>query len=116
MRVLVVGRDRELQLLRARVLTLSGMHVIAPGTTEEAAAAIWTRELDAMVLCYSLPNRDAIFLAELFRQFRPRGCLVAITAHKVPDRRIDTDVQIAATAGPDAIIAAIKRKCVVHVA
>ena len=79
-------------------------------------AAVWTRALDAMVLCYSLPNRDAIFLVELFRQFRPRGCLVAITAHKVPDRRIDADVQIAATAGPDAIIAAIKRKCVVHVA
>ena len=116
MRILVVGRDRELQLLRARVLTLAGMDVIAPGSTEEAAAAVWTTELDALVLCYSLPNKDAIFLAELFRQFRPRGCMVAITNHTIPDRRIGADAQIPGTAGPDLIIDTIKQKCVVRAA
>ena len=111
MRVLIAGRDRELQLLRARVLTLAGMDAIAPGSTEEAAAAIWTTELDALILCYSLPNKDAIFLAELFKQFRPQGCLVAITNHTIPDRRIAADVQIQGTAGPALIIAAVRNKC-----
>ena len=114
MRVLTIGRDQELQLLRARVLMLSGIDVLTPTSTEEAAAAIWTTELDALLLCYSLPNRDAIFLAELFRQFRPQGCLVAITNHSLPDRRIGADVQIPGIAGPEAIIAVLKRKCVLH--
>jgi DNA-binding response OmpR family regulator len=116
MRVLIVSRDRELQVLRAQVVKLSGMHAITPGSTEEAAAVIWTAQLDALVLCYSLPNKDAIFLAELFRQFRPKGCVVAITNHGVQDHRIDADVQIPATAEPDLIIAAIKQKCAVHAA
>ena len=92
------------------------MDAISPGSTEEAAAAIWTTALDALVLCYSLPNKDAIFLAELFRQFRSEGCVVAITNHTVQDRRIDADVQIPGTAEPDLIVAAIKQKCAVHAA
>jgi CheY-like chemotaxis protein len=116
LQVLIVGRDRELQLLRARVLMLSGMHALTPVSTEEPAAAIWTTALDALVLCYSLPNKDAIFLTELFRQFRPQGCLVAITNHTIQDHRIDADAQIPGNAGPDSLIAAIKQKCAVHAA
>jgi len=116
MRVLIAGRDRELQMLGAEVVKLSGMHPITPGSTEEAAAAIWTTELDALVLCYSLPNKDAIFVAELFRQFHPQGCVVAITNHTIPDRQIAADARIPSTTGPDAIIAAIKQKCAVRAA
>ena len=116
MSVLIAGRDRELQLLRAQIVKLSGMHPITPGSTEEAAAVIWTTQLDALILCYSLPNKDALFLAKLFREFRPQGCLVAITNHKVQDRRIDADVHMPDTGESDLIISAIKQKCVARAA
>ena len=116
MRVLIAGRDRELQLLRAQIVKLSGMHPITPGSIEEAAAVIWTTQLDALVLCYSLRQKDAIFLAKLFREFRPQGCLVVIKSHKTPDRRIDADVQIPDTGEPDLIVGAIKQKFAAHAA
>lgn len=116
MRVLVVGQDEQLRVLRAGFLSVSGFDVIMPRNIEEAAAAIWTEELDAMVLCSSLPSRDAVYLAQLFRQFRPNGCLIRISADIRPDPRIAADAQILPTAAPEAMSKAIRKKCVARVA
>jgi DNA-binding response OmpR family regulator len=116
MRVLVVGPDEQLRVLRAGFLRVSGFDVIAPRNTEEAAASIWTTQLDAIVLCCSLPSRDAVYLALLFRQFRPNGCLIRISADTRADPRIAADVQILTTAAPEAMSEAIRKKCVARVA
>jgi CheY-like chemotaxis protein len=116
MRVLVVGPDEQSRVLRAGFLRVSGFDVIVPRNTEEAAAAIWTTELDAMVLCCSLPSRDAVYLAQLFRQFQPNGCLVRISANTGPCPRIKADAQIPATAVPEAMSEAIRKTGVPRVA
>jgi len=71
MRLLVIGQDEQLRVLRAGFLSVSGFDVILPRTTEEAAAAIWTTELDSMVLCCSLPRRDAVYLRSHSGNFGP---------------------------------------------
>jgi len=95
---------------------VSGFDVIVPRNTEEAAAAIWTTKLDAIVLCCSLPSRDAVYLAQLFRQFQPTGCLIRISADIRPDPRVNADAQILTTAAPEAMSEAIRKKCVARVA
>ncbi len=83
MRVLMVAQDDKLRVLRAGFLGVSGFDVVVPGNTEEAAAAIWTTVLDAMLLSYSIPSRDAVYLAQLFRAIRPHGKLIGNQAQAV---------------------------------
>jgi CheY-like chemotaxis protein len=116
MRVLMVAQDDKLRVLRAGFLGVSGFDVVVPGNTEEAAAAIWTTDLDAMLLSYSIPSRDAVYLAQLFRAIRPHGCLIGISADTRSHPLIATDAQILSTATPETICETIRKKCVARVA
>jgi DNA-binding NtrC family response regulator len=79
MRVLVVGRDTEARVLRARVLREAGFDVAVPSNYKAAMAAIEAHQLRAIILCESLSAESITDLAQTFRRKHPRGTIVAVT-------------------------------------
>ena len=108
-RILMFGRIRELALYRAEVLRGSGFEVIAPGSREEAIAAIRKGNFDLAILTYTLPNDIVQELAQLVREHCPECPLLAISNNTRMDREIRPDVMVNADEGPSALIAALRR-------
>ena len=108
-KILLFGKNRELALYRAEVLSYSGFNVVIPRTRQDAVDAIRQGDFDAAILSYTLSADTVEELAELVRQHSPTCPLITISQERTADRRISPDAIVLAEDGPPALLAALRR-------
>jgi CheY-like chemotaxis protein len=104
-RVLILGANRELLLLRAAVLRAAGSEVDVTESKQQTLELLRDRNYDAMVICCSISGDSAPEYVTLFRERNPQECVAYIGEH--PWHRpttIQADTLVSGTEGPDALI------------
>jgi CheY-like chemotaxis protein len=109
MRVLLLGQNRELSLLRVSALENAGLTVINPETKSKAVQAIEQGDFDVAILSYTLSDETVQELSELIRQRCPQCPLIAISQTGWDDPKIRPDETILADDGPVAMLEALQR-------
>ena len=109
MRVLLLGRDRELSLFRIHVLEEAGFQGLYPESKHAAVDAILLGAFDVVLISYTLSNETATELLELVRQSCSDCPIIAISETGWEDNKLKPDLTITATQGPKAMLEAIAR-------
>ena len=104
MRVLCVSHNRELALLRQRVLELAGFEVCRSESQEESLKALTSGTFDRLVICHSLPPSAAAEIIAEFKLRNPQSCLIAVLKSPWAYCPYPVDVHISATDGPDVLV------------
>ena len=106
LKVLSVGRYRELMWLRDAVLHSAGFDVLTTVDEKEGLAHIERGQCDVLLLCYSLPLLSRKRLAETFRANCPQGRIVTIMNEKGEPEF--GEVFVYGMEGPEVLIDAIR--------
>ena len=105
LRILSLSSDRELALLRKRILEHAGHGVVAPAAEKEAEeASAEGNRFDAAIVCYRMWPGSVRRLIRLFRESNP-GAKVIIMVRmygEVPD--LEGDRYVVGADGPDALL------------
>jgi CheY-like chemotaxis protein len=105
LRILSLSADRELTLLRKRVLESGGYEVVAPLSDKEAIEAASGKErFDVAILCYRMWTGKVREVMRVFRNNNPEGKFVVMVRvyGEVPD--LDGDRYVVGADGPDALL------------
>ena len=70
--VVSISRDRELLFLRAKVLESAGFTVINAMSPDEAVRALDRSAADALLIGHSIPNEQAMQLAQSAKRAHPQ--------------------------------------------
>lgn len=108
-RVLMFGANRELAMYRAEVLRQRGYEVFIAGDVREAMETMQPRNVDVVVVTYTLPSAMVEEIVELLSQFCPDCRLITIAQSSRPDPRIPANAVVEAGQGPKALIEALDR-------
>ncbi len=105
LRILSLSSDRELALLRKRILEHAGHDVVAPAAEKEAEeAAAEGNRFDAAIVCYRMWPGSARRLIRMFRENNPGGKLIIMVRMygEVPD--LEGDRYVVGADGPDTLL------------
>jgi CheY-like chemotaxis protein len=105
LRILCLSADKELTLLRKRVLESAGHDVIAPLSDKEALdAAVRRNRFDVAIICYRMWTGMTRHLMRVFRENNPEGKFVVVARiyGEVPE--IEGDRYVVGADGPDALL------------
>lgn len=105
LRILSLGSDRELTLLRKRVLEAVGHEVAAPALEKDALdAASEENRFDVAIVCYRMWIGTPRRFIRIFRKSNPRGKIVIMVRvyGEVPD--FEGDRYVVGADGPDALL------------
>jgi hypothetical protein len=105
LRVLSLSADRELTLLRKRVLESAGHEVVAPLSDREALdVASGKNRFDVAIVCYRIWPAKSRQIMRIFRENNPAGqFLVMVRVYgEVPE--LEGDRYIVGSDGPDALL------------
>lgn len=81
-RVVAFGYDRMLVGLRCRILRMSGYEVEETFTSAEAAEAVQSDLMDALIICHTVPSEERERLARMVRNRRKLMPILCIRAHQ----------------------------------
>jgi DNA-binding NtrC family response regulator len=101
--LLLISAERELSLLRARVLREAGYAVARADSLPEALGLL-EQTFDALLISYSLTAESMAEMTELFRRRNPGSPIIAVTKGKWQDLKIDMDYAVAGEDGPEALL------------
>ncbi len=107
-RVLLLSRDRELGLLRKRVLELSGCRVMFPDDKNTAVEALNTPH-DVMVVAHTISRESANHYVEIFRGKNPEGRCVYVCFSTIEHPPEWADEVVLGLAGPEPMVDAVMR-------
>ncbi len=105
--VLLLTRNRELGLLRQKVLEMSGCRVTFPESREAALEAL-TQRFDAMVITYTISTKSAQEYCDIFRRHNPKSRIVYISAHANESVPSWAHESVVGLEGPEEMIRAVK--------
>jgi CheY-like chemotaxis protein len=107
-RVLAMSANRELLLLRARVLEANGCSVTASEDRMTALDVLAKDHFDALMICHSISDKSAQEFTGLFRQRNRAGCIIYVSERPFQQGKAFADVTICGIDGPDALISAAR--------
>ena len=105
-KVISLGTDKELLLLRHAVLRSAGFEVHTADDEKKALALVRGGPCGVLLLCYSLPYETRERLSEAFRECCPSNRIVAIANQKVEKPEF-ADALVYGVEGPEALIEAL---------
>ena len=105
--LLLLSVDRELALLRERVLELAGFAVTAPQGRKDALRALKEKKFDALVITYSMSSKNAVEMRKLFQEQNPNAPTIGIVKEKWQDLKPHIDFAVSGDEGPDGLIEAL---------
>ncbi len=106
--LLLLSADRELALLRERVLELAGFAVTAPQGRKDALRALKEKKFDALVITYSMSSKNAVEMRKLFQEHNPNAPIIGIVREKWQDLKPHVDLAVSGDEGPDGLIEALR--------
>ncbi len=105
--VLLLTRNRELGLLRQKVLEMSGCRVTFPESREATLQAL-TKRFDSMVITYTISKPSAQEYSEIFRRHNPGSRIVYVSANANEKTPSWADEGVAGLEGPEEMIRAVR--------
>ncbi len=108
LRILCLSAERELALLRKRVLEAAGHEVAAPAQEKEALqAASEENRFDVAIICYHMWAGTPRRFIRIFRKSNPGGKIVIMVRMygEVPAR--EGDRYVVGADGPDSLLAVL---------
>ena len=106
LRVLLLSRDRELGLLRKRVLVQSGCEVYFPQNKDEALEAFHT-PLDVMVVAHTISRESGAHYSKIFRGKNPAGRVIYICSSTIEHPPEWADETVLGLSGPEEMVRAV---------
>lgn len=108
LRVLLLSRDRELGLLRKRVLEQSGCEVFFPENKDEALEAFHAA-LDVMVVAHTISRESGAHYSQIFRAKNPNGRMIYVCQSTIEHPPEWADETVLGLSGPEDMVAAVHR-------
>ncbi len=104
LRILCLSADKELTLLRKRVLDVAGHQVTAPLSDQEAIQVASENPFDVAIVCYRMWTGMTRRIMRIFRKNNPDGKFVVMVRiyGEVPE--IEGDRYVVGADGPDALL------------
>ncbi len=106
--VLLLSADPELSLLRQHALARAGFSVSRAGSRQEALHLLHEEKFDALVISYSVSDKDIVDMTELFQQHNPNSPIVTVAKGSWQDLKIEFDAGVTGEEGPEALIEAVE--------
>ncbi len=108
LRILCLSADKELTLLRKRVLESAGHQVVAPQSDREAvAAASEKNRFDVAIICYRMWAGATRRVMRIFQENNPQGKFVVVARIYGEIPEVEGDRYVVGADGPDALLAVL---------
>ena len=107
-KILSVDDNKLLNLMRQRVLGISGFECDLAYTAEQALAMVITCHYDAILLDYYLPGTTGLQVAGTIKTIRPKPPIILVTGEELYDRCDAVHSYIVKGEGPEVLIAKLR--------
>jgi|SRR5689334_23431215 DNA-binding response OmpR family regulator len=103
-RILSIDDNKMLNLMRQKVLNISGFDCDLAYTAEQALAMVITSQYDAILLDYYLPGTTGLSVAQTIKTIRPGPPVILVTGEELLERSNAIHSYIVKGEGPEALL------------
>jgi DNA-binding response OmpR family regulator len=107
-RVLSIDDNKMLNLMRQKVLAVSGFDCDLAYTAEQALAMVITSHYDAILLDYYLPGTTGLSVAQTIKTIRPGPPVILVTGEELLERSNAIHSYIVKGEGPEVLLDKLK--------
>ena len=107
-RVLSIDDNKMLNLMRQKVLGISGFDCDLAYTAEQALAMVITSHYDAILLDYYLPGTTGLSVAQTVKTIRPGPPVILVTGEELLERSNAIHSYIVKGDGPEILLDKLK--------
>jgi DNA-binding response OmpR family regulator len=103
-RVLSIDDNKMLNLMRQKVLAVSGFDCDLAYTAEQALAMVITSHYDAILLDYYLPGTTGLSVAQTIKTIRPGPPVILVTGEELLERSNAIHSYVVKGDGPEILL------------
>ena len=107
-KILSIDDNQVLNVIRQKVLAVSGFDCDLAYTAEQAMGMIMTCHYDAILLDYYLPGTTGLQVANTIKTIRPFVPIIVVTGEELHERSDSVDSYLIKGEGPEALIGKLK--------
>lgn len=107
-RILSIDDNKMLNLMRQKVLGVSGFDCDLAYTAEQALAMVITSHYDAILLDYYLPGATGLSVAQTIKTIRPGPPVILVTGEELLERSQAIHSYIVKGEGPEVLLDKLK--------
>lgn len=107
-RILSIDDNKMLNLMRQKVLAISGFDCDLAYTAEQALAMVITSHYDAILLDYYLPGATGLSVAQTIKTIRPAPPVILVTGEELLERSNAIHSYIVKGDGPEVLLDKLK--------
>lgn len=107
-KILSIDDNQVLNVMRQKVLAVSGFDCDLAYTAEQALGMIMTCHYDAILLDYYLPGTTGLQVANTIRTIRPFVPIIVVTGEEMHERSDAVDCFLIKGEGPEVLIGKLK--------
>ena len=107
-KVLSIDDNKMLNLMRQKVLGISGFDCDLAYTAEQALAMVITSHYDAILLDYYLPGTTGLSVAQTIKTIRPGPPVILVTGEELLERSNAIHSYIVKGDGPEVLLDKLK--------
>jgi len=107
-RVLSIDDNKMLNLMRQKVLGVSGFDCDLAYTAEQALAMVITSHYDAILLDYYLPGTTGLSVAQTIKTIRPGPPVILVTGEELLERSTAIHSYVVKGDGPEILLDKLK--------
>jgi DNA-binding response OmpR family regulator len=107
-KILSIDDNQMLNMMRQKVLAVSGFDCDLAYTAEQALAMVITCHYDAILLDYYLPGTTGLQVANTIKTLRPDLPIIVVTGEELHERSDAVHSYLIKGEGPESLIARLK--------
>jgi DNA-binding response OmpR family regulator len=107
-RILSIDDNKMLNLMRQKVLGVSGFDCDLAYTAEQALAMVITSHYDAILLDYYLPGTTGLSVAQTIKTIRPGPPVILVTGEELLERSNAIHSYIVKGEGPEVLLSKLR--------
>ena len=107
-KILSIDDNQMLNMMRQKVLAVSGFDCDLAYTAEQALAMLITCHYDAILLDYYLPGTTGLQVANTIKTLRPGLPIIVVTGEELHERSDAVHSYLIKGEGPETLIARLK--------
>lgn len=113
-RVLSIDDNKMLNLMRQKVLAISGFDCDLAYTAEQALAMVITSHYDAILLDYYLPGTTGLSVAQTIKTIRPAPPVILVTGEELLEASNAIHSYIVKGDGPEVLLDKLRAAVAPH--
>jgi len=107
-KILSIDDNKMLNVMRQKVLSISGFDCDLAYTAEQALAMVITCHYDAILLDYYLPGTTGLQVATTIKTIRPAPAIIVVTGEDLYERCAAVHSYVVKGEGPEVLLAKLK--------